>query len=224
MRVFISWSLPRSRAVAQVLRTFLPKVIQVLDPFMSATDIDGGQRWFHEIGERLEECDVGVCVVTSDNHARPWLNFEAGALSKSMKLGRVIPFLFDVSERDLVGPLAQFQNRGADEDGIRGLLTDLNSLMPEYPLDDERLNHSIDLHLPLIFQAFEAIKTDPNLGPPAPPSTRGTPEVLDEILRLVRSMQAGPTVLAGGVDTMTIRSTSSTNPDPPSVESPKRGE
>jgi hypothetical protein len=205
MRIFISWSLPRSMAIAKILRAYLPKVIQLLDPFMSAKDIDGGQRWQQEIGERLHECHVGVCVVTSENVARPWLNFEAGAISKSMSLGRVIPFLFDVSESDLVGPLTQFQKRNADEEGLRGLLTDLNSLIPEKPLDADRLSHAIDLHLPLMMKEIRAVQENQALGQSAPARRRETTEVLEELVGLVRGLQSGPTVLPGDSDSISLR-------------------
>jgi len=40
MKVFISWSGQRSAAVADALRYWLPKVIQALEPWMSADDIE----------------------------------------------------------------------------------------------------------------------------------------------------------------------------------------
>jgi len=44
MKVFISWSVQRSAAVADALRYWLPKVIQALEPWMSADDIEKGIR------------------------------------------------------------------------------------------------------------------------------------------------------------------------------------
>ena len=54
MRVFISWSGEKSRAVAEALRDWLPSIIQVLEPWISCKDIDKGARWHNEITNQLE--------------------------------------------------------------------------------------------------------------------------------------------------------------------------
>jgi hypothetical protein len=85
MQVFISWSGQRSRAVAEVLRTWLPKVIQSLDPWMSDEDIDAGSRWLADVTTSLNQAKVGLICVTPENQHKPWLLFEAGALSRSIE-------------------------------------------------------------------------------------------------------------------------------------------
>jgi hypothetical protein len=54
MKVFISWSGPRSQAIAQTLHTWLKDVIQTLDPWISVEDIDKGQQWGRSLAEELE--------------------------------------------------------------------------------------------------------------------------------------------------------------------------
>jgi hypothetical protein len=49
MKVFISWSGERSKAVAKVLRRRLGNIIQAVDPYMSDQDIDKGVRWFDDV-------------------------------------------------------------------------------------------------------------------------------------------------------------------------------
>lgn len=49
MEIFLSWSGLRSQEVAKSLREWLPKVIQSLEPWISASDIDKGSRWLKEI-------------------------------------------------------------------------------------------------------------------------------------------------------------------------------
>ena len=42
MRVFISWSGERSKRVALTLHTWLPDVIQAIEPWMSRRDLGAG--------------------------------------------------------------------------------------------------------------------------------------------------------------------------------------
>uniref|UniRef100_UPI001C84E834 TIR domain-containing protein n=1 Tax=Paractinoplanes polyasparticus TaxID=2856853 RepID=UPI001C84E834 len=80
-RVLISFSQERSRELALVLRSWLPDVIQQVQPWVSHEDIEKGQRWAAEISRHLDGSTEGLICVTPENQAKPWLNFEAGALA-----------------------------------------------------------------------------------------------------------------------------------------------
>jgi hypothetical protein len=67
MKVFISWSGQRSAAVADALRYWLPKVIQALEPWMSADDIEKGTRWRSGLASELEQSSVGIICLTREN-------------------------------------------------------------------------------------------------------------------------------------------------------------
>lgn len=108
--VFLSWSGQRSRLVAEALRVVLPTVVIGSKPWMSTNGIAPGQRWSQEIGAQLENVNFGIICVTPENQSEVWLNFEAGALSKSLSEGIVVPYLFGLGPSDLMpGPLTQFQ-------------------------------------------------------------------------------------------------------------------
>ena len=92
MKVFISWSGKRSQALANMLRDWLPNVIQAIKPWMSDVDIDKGSRWSKDIALQLEESKVGIICLTPENLEAPWILFEAGALSKSLEKTYVCPF------------------------------------------------------------------------------------------------------------------------------------
>ncbi|MCL2483300.1 MAG: toll/interleukin-1 receptor domain-containing protein [Propionibacteriaceae bacterium] len=101
MKVFISWSGPLSKKVAQVLKDWIPSVIQAIEPFLSSEDIEKGNRWNTDIARELQESTFGIICVTLENLSAEWLNFEAGALSKTIENTHVAPFLLDVRPSDL---------------------------------------------------------------------------------------------------------------------------
>lgn len=112
MKVFISWSGARSRIVAEALREWLPDVINAVEPFVSEEDIDKGAIGAEVIGRQLRDCEFGIICLTRDNQTRPWLNYEAGALSKAVgdNEARVATLLIDIDDPSgVTGPLSAFQ-------------------------------------------------------------------------------------------------------------------
>lgn len=199
MRIFVSWSQERSRAVASILHGFLPRIVQALEPWMSERDIDSGARWQQEIGDRLATTDVGICVVTRENVHRPWLNFEAGAISKSMRRSRLIPFRFDLAQSELSGPIAQFQGRGCTRDEVFAMLSDLNGMLDEKALSEVHLADTFERYWTSISDEFEKVRVDPKLRPaPDGIPQRSDRDVMEEILGLTRALHAAPRFLAGG--------------------------
>ncbi|MDI4656614.1 TIR domain-containing protein [Xanthobacter autotrophicus] len=126
MKVFISWSGELSHKVAMCLRDWLPNVVQTLIPYVSSEDIDKGTRWSQDIAGELADSFYGILCVTDSNIEAPWLNFEAGALSKSMDSANVSPFLINIKRADLKGPILQFQSTIFEKEDIRKLVCSLN--------------------------------------------------------------------------------------------------
>lgn len=127
MKVFISWSGERSKKVAQIFRDWLPTVIQAIEPFVSSEDIEKGSRWNTDIAQELKESSFGLICVTKENLAAPWLNFEAGALSKTIDNTYVAPILLDLKPSDLKGsPISQFQATSFSKDDMKRLIETLN--------------------------------------------------------------------------------------------------
>src|ERR1051326_6739087 len=109
MRGFLSWAGETSKQVASILRDWLPQVLQAIKPFISSEDIDKGTRWAEKLANELQDTAAGGVRVTPDSIRSPWLNFEAGALSKIVGQSYVCPYLHGLAQVDLVGPLAMFQ-------------------------------------------------------------------------------------------------------------------
>ncbi|MGD9200861.1 MAG: hypothetical protein PVI26_04790 [Chitinispirillia bacterium] len=65
MLVFLSWSGKRSKAVAELLKLWIPEVIQTAEPWMSV-DIEKGGRWITELQEKLELSKAGIMCLTKN--------------------------------------------------------------------------------------------------------------------------------------------------------------
>ena len=58
MKVFISWSGELSKTLAEILKRWLPAVIQAVKPYYTPDDITKGVRWNTDIAKELEESQV----------------------------------------------------------------------------------------------------------------------------------------------------------------------
>lgn len=181
--VFISWSGQQSGAVAEALREWLPMVVNALHPWLSKQDIDVGARWQQEIGERLETISAGIICLTPSNLDAPWILFEAGALSKSLENSRVCPLLVGLEPSVLKQPLAQFQAKRADKDGIRDLLKTLNGSLGDGGLAEKQLEMAFEKWWPDLQARLDTIPNEDSAEPP----TRSDHDILLELLETVRA-------------------------------------
>lgn len=180
VKVFISWSGRRSQGVAEALGKFLKKVIQSVEPFIS-TAMDAGVKWNEVVAKNLDEHGIGILCVTPGNVERPWLNFEAGALSRHLDdSGRVIPYLLDFgSAGNLNPPLSQFNAVTADKQGTFKLVQTLNGL-DSRPQATEDLEETFEAFWPSFAAKLEEIRTSSE----QPPARRSDGEKLDELLAI----------------------------------------
>jgi hypothetical protein len=184
MKIFLSWSGNQSRNLAVALRDWLPDILQFVEPWMSDTDIGAGQRWSTEIGRALESTNFGVLCVTRQNLVAPWLLFEAGALSKSMDEGTVIPYLLDVQLGEInAGPLGQFQAKKVDAAGTWGLVGAINQHAGE-PVEMTRLRRLFDRFWPDLELVISRIDPESTSLP-----TRSQETILEELVGAVRSFE-----------------------------------
>jgi hypothetical protein len=123
VKVFIGWSLDRSRHVAVVLRDWLRKLIDDIEPWVSETDIHSGEPWFAELTKGLEGAEFGIVLITQENAESTWMHFEAGALSNQVKKAKVCPYLLDFPKStSLTGPFAHLQYKMANQKETLALL------------------------------------------------------------------------------------------------------
>ena len=185
MKVFISWSGERSRALAEVLRRWLPAVIQVVKPYYSPDDTVKGARWSTEIAKELENSRVGLICVTPENLDAPWLLFEAGALSKLGK-SRVCPILFGVDPTDIKGPLVQFQAAKFEKADILRVVRMINKELADSGLADDVLDEVFEMWWPRLEEQVQKLLE--NFEERPSPMPRSERDLLEEILELTRSL------------------------------------
>jgi hypothetical protein len=186
MKVFICWSEERSRVVAETLRGWLRRVIQELKPFLSTQDIRAGKRWIPEIASELAETKFGILLLTTENLDSPWLNFEAGALSKTIDDKTfVCPYLIGgLQSAEVPDPLGQFQSNLANKEGTKKLLKAINSALAENKLEEDVLNDAFEKYWPDLEKVLQ--KLPPIKGEERP--KRKVEDMVEEILNIVRNI------------------------------------
>lgn len=159
MKIFLSWSGHQSHQVAVALRDWLPTVLPFTEPWVSSEDIDKGARWADKIAIELDKANFGVICIVPGNLDEPWLNFEAGAISKTLEISKVAPLLVGVEKDEVEGPLAQFQLTDFEKSDVRRLIRSINSSHAK-PLADEKLRKSFDICWDYLEAAIHKIDFD----------------------------------------------------------------
>ena len=165
-------------------------MIQSVEPYVSSEDIDKGARWSTDIAGELHQATFGLLCVTKDNVRAPWLNFEAGALGKSVDKSRVCPVLFRIKRSEVDGPILQFQSTICEKDDVLKLLKAVNAGCAEHGIDEARLEKTFEVWWPSLQTELDAIVDE------VPPSTatekrqmspnEQMERVLEEVLELSR--------------------------------------
>lgn len=186
MKVFISWSGDRSRAVAEVLSDWIKCVLQASEPWISTRHIDRGSLWFSEINEKLRDISVGIVCLTQENKDKPWILFESGALAKGLSGNRVCTFLVDLQPHDLTDPLAQFNHTKPNKESVWELVRTLNSCLIERALDERVLEKAFEVYWPIFEKEFSAALEN-NL-PTEAVAPRPPQDIMMEILTATREM------------------------------------
>lgn len=208
MKVFISWSGPRSKAIATTLYGWLPQVIQAVEPWMSAHDIPQGTWWRNELFTELSKATFAVVCLTPENLAAPWLHFEAGVIARELfqkNTAAVCTYLLGLSHADVKGPLAEFQHTVATEEDTRKLVLDINKLQDK-PLKEAVLTTAFNDAWPRLRDAIATVGKQGSSDSIAT-AKRDPNEMIAEVLERVReigtrlptprrNVRAGPTYVS----------------------------
>lgn len=182
--VFISWSGDFSKKLAEELKVWLEDVLQHVEPYLSADSIEKGEQWFNNMTEKLKNTKIGLLCLTPDNKEKPWILFEAGALSKGRLEARVCPLVFNLKPTDLKGPLANFQATKFQKDDFRKLVKTINDKADGNGIDNAKLDRAFDRLWPELEKKVKAILAEGGSNETEDP--REVRDIVEEILEHVR--------------------------------------
>ena len=186
MKVFLSWSGPKGRALAETLRDWIPEVLQVVQPWLSSEDIPLGEDWAAVIARRLKDADYGIICLTQENVHPQWLRFESGALSKSLTSPLSV-YALDLTPADISGPLSPFQCAIAKKESTYRLIDSLNSISGKYKVTEERLKTTFEIHWPALEDRLKSISSL-DIYKKENKRSKSFEEKLDEALDLLHSI------------------------------------
>lgn len=190
MKLFVSWSGEYSRQIAAALKQWIPAVIQSVEVFYSPEDIEKGDDWNSRLNQELEECKYGIVCLTPENVKAPWINFEAGALAKTMD-SRVSALMLGIETSDVKGPLSRFQNTRFEKEDFKKLVRSINRATDK-SLDPGVLDYIFDNMWPHLRTSLadieEQLKTHFSDGTTMTEPERKENDALQEMLHILRKM------------------------------------
>jgi hypothetical protein len=188
LKVFISWSGPRSKAVATHVKQWVSQVFQGSVVFMSDEDIKAGTNWSERIKKELADTTVGIVCMTPENQDAKWINYEMGALSKEVTDGgsRVIPLLIGFSSTTEVGqPAASLNMVMLGQDGFKKIATSLNDINAI-----QRSQVDLDLVSDMWWEKLGPLMEEEAKNvPEAEPAPASEGDMVKEILESVRALR-----------------------------------
>lgn len=134
-KVFVSHS-SDDKALVDALRELITAAfsdeveIKYSTASVATGGIAAGQSWLEWIHQQIRESDLTIALLTPCSSSKPWLMWEAGAVS-GLGLSRgsampVVPLLFGIRQDEVPGPLRQQQTKsGTKKQDIHDLLESL---------------------------------------------------------------------------------------------------
>lgn len=211
MDVFLSWSTPRSQKLANIFNEWITNVLPTVQTYISTEQIGPGDRWSESIGKGLETNFMGIFFMVEENIDSPWLNFEAGAISKNIEGSKVIPLLHNMKPEQINGPIAQFQAKLIHERlDIFSIVKQINNgIIDERKINSEILLKLFDKWYPDFVEEYKNFCTDN----PEPVKTTGekssnlldSEDQIGEILNLVRNLRRSETKEINSIERNTYK-------------------
>ena len=128
--------------------------------------------------------------MTSENTTAPWINFEAGAIAKSLD-SKVTALMVNIKPSDIKGPLSRYQATKFEKSDFFQLISAINRAL-ETPLESNILQNTFDTmwtalekEANSIIEKYSSSKLIQNKSKEIPEN-----EPLEEILQLLRTQNS----------------------------------
>jgi len=198
MRLLLVWSGERSYETATALRHWLQDVLQAVQPWMAAEEIDL-EKWTTDEVRHLSEFRLAIVCLTPENISAPALSTQVGAMWTSIERALILPYLLGVARSELVGPLVEFQVVTATHDGTYSLVHSINRAMSGDAVSEDLLKRSFERWWPDLESKLNSVvskvsATDPLEEKVGEVSSRGLSiadsELLEKLVRRISSLPA----------------------------------
>lgn len=189
MKIFVSWSGALSKKIAESIKKWLPCFIQAADVFFSPDDIEKGENWDSKISKELSECKYGIICLTADNVTAPWINFEAGAIAKTLD-ARVATLMININPSEIKGPLSRYQATKIERDDFFQLIENINKQC-DTPVNQDVLKNTFSgLWDSMEKEMSEVISQTKSVVPSKGKKDGISSEAVEEILQLLRKQSS----------------------------------
>jgi hypothetical protein len=183
MKIFVSWSGPRSAAVAEALKEYLPIINNAFELWLSSDDIAKGSRSTLEIAKALVSAKAGIICLTPNNLTAPWILFEAGGIAKTVvDQTLACTVLIDLQPSDVSKPLGEFQHTRLNEKELLKLVKDLNKAAGDSARKDSDIEKAFKMCWPELKEKLDHLPDDGSTERPK----RDQQEMLEELTDLAR--------------------------------------
>lgn len=156
VRVFISWSGPRSEKIAEAFEKLITSVFPEMETFLS-TSIPSGTDWRLELERNLDASDAIVFCFTPEAVTSGWVMYEAGYMAA--KEGVLVrPFVYGT---DVPDPLSHIQAVKLNRENVSAFVDDLAAaltpgLAAQSPSTDDH-PAGFDKHWPTFDQVVRSL-------------------------------------------------------------------
>lgn len=186
MEVFISWSGEKSKKIGGILTNWIPLFLQSVKPYYTPDSIDKGKKWLTDITSKLVSCSAGIICLTADNLEKPWILFEAGALSSKLDDSKVCPIVFGIPKSAVKGPLTIFQVTEFTEEDFKKLIKSLNEELGPLKIPSSTIDMNFQAFFPKMLDEVKAILEEPSETPV--PIKRTQEDLIEELVQNTRSL------------------------------------
>jgi hypothetical protein len=171
--IFISQSTGKSRDIAEVVAVWLREDMQLGNPWIASSNIEGGENSREAINKALQEARIGIIFLTTDNVANQWIFYEIGFL-----LARgitIFPYVIDLERlSDLPAPINHLQGKRVNKNGTKDLVIAINKALGS-PI-------SVEVLLKKFNSKWK--KLDTSLKPILEPSVDDYNSIIDDFIEL----------------------------------------